>query len=175
MFLPDTPPTSTTMAQRTLAEFVQDLPPELYIEILDYTLAIATDPVTLDNTYKPPVQLQIDRFSRKVNARRYYRNTIFTINRFQDFRMSAKFLASLPKKHVKMVKTIRCSAVQLDPNDFQMQKLTCPTMLAAWFTHFWRIVGAKKKQLFLSIKVPKQDGSTELQWLNAAGFKALGW
>lgn len=111
MFQPNTPQTSITMAQRTLAEFVQDLPAELYNEILDLTLAVDTDAVTLDNNYKPPVQLQIDRFSRKVNARRYYRNTIFTINRFQDFRMSAKLLASLPKKHVKLVKTIRCSAV----------------------------------------------------------------
>ena len=175
MSLPNTPQASTNMAQRTLAECVQGLPAELFNYVLDLTLTINADTFTLDNNYKPPVQLQIDRASREEIAETYYGETTFIINRFRDFSKSAKFVESLPTEHVKLVKTIRCSAVQLDPNDFHVQKLTCPTMLAAWFTHFWGIVGAKKKMLFLSIKVPKEDGSTELQWLNAAGFKALGW
>lgn len=39
-----------------------------------------------------------------------------------------------------------------------MQELICPTMLAAWFTHFMGIVGAKEQMLFLSIKVQAGAG-----------------
>lgn len=78
----------------TLAELVQDLPAELYNNILEYTLTTDEDEVTIDKSeyfgisrnvkvanrladYQPPKQLQINRATRTAVMKMYYSSTRF--------------------------------------------------------------------------------------------------
>jgi hypothetical protein len=58
---------------------VQDLPPELYSMVYDYTFSTSTAPakITFTESYKPPALLYVDRHSRRRFAKVYYGETDF--------------------------------------------------------------------------------------------------
>lgn len=97
------------MAQsKTLAELVQDLPAELYNNILDYTLAIDEDTAVITKDWKPPVQLQIDRATRAEVTEKFYRDTVFTY-RDSGFNnhIPSLFFGVLCEKHASMITKFR--------------------------------------------------------------------
>lgn len=69
----DQPVTMEHVAEmRTLGDCVQSLPQELQDMILDFTVAITPANVHIDEHYKPPVQLQINRATRSKAAATFY-------------------------------------------------------------------------------------------------------
>lgn len=68
----------TTIATDILAEYVQDLPAELFNNIFEYVLETETPKaVVIDELYRPPRQLQVNSGSRQEIAAKYYSNIIF--------------------------------------------------------------------------------------------------
>jgi hypothetical protein len=90
-----------------LAHLVQNLSQELFDQILDFTLfcspAKVTSAVIVDDKYRPPSFLQVDSASRKILARLYYTNAVFS---FARLRALWKWANSLPSEHSRCIKTL---------------------------------------------------------------------
>lgn len=64
-----------------LISLLQALPAELFHNIYELTFTPRTDKVDITKSYRPPIELQIDRASRQLFARKYYgSNKFFTGN-----------------------------------------------------------------------------------------------
>ena len=90
-----------------LSQRVQDLPPELFNMVLDYTTLTMDDEVVIAKDMKIPVGLHINRAVRAAIAEKFYRNTIFvlpTSSRPSDLR---KWLESMSANHLRAIRTIR--------------------------------------------------------------------
>ena len=95
------------MAQnKTLAEFVQGLPAKLYNKILEYTLTIDEDEVVIDENWKPPVQLQINRATRAEVAEKFYRDTEF-VDRDRFGNILPLFFERLSQEHASKITKAR--------------------------------------------------------------------
>lgn len=102
-----------------LPALVQALPIELFDEILMLTVIALIRPLglcftrpnqprTIDEEYKPPMMLQIDRKSRAQFADAFYRNTpTFYVSSL----LAATWIRSLPKCHLDLIADIRLSDV----------------------------------------------------------------
>lgn len=91
---------------------VQSLPTELRDYIYDLTFSTGTKHWSalgekdIDETYKPPPLLHMNRHIREVYAKQFYGNhdSIFW---FSSPEVALKWLASLPKDHLEMIHHIR--------------------------------------------------------------------
>lgn len=72
-----------------LAARVQSLPQELYdhiySEVFTAPFDLAKIEIKVDDSYKPPAQLQVSRASREQFAQSYYGNTLFVFNSDDDY------------------------------------------------------------------------------------------
>lgn len=85
-----------------LIEHMHNLPPELHNEI--YKLTFSADfpePCQIDNNYKPPSVLQVNRKWRRQLAEPFYDNTIFTVSDdIEDLLNLLHWLSRLPKEQL---------------------------------------------------------------------------
>ena len=88
---------------KSLAELVQNLPPELYNEVYKLTFTATAVVVQIDRAYKPPSCLQVSRVTRDRFARPYYGPSIFYIHKT----LLAQWTKSLPRRHHSMPHEIR--------------------------------------------------------------------
>lgn len=87
-----------------LATRVQDLPVELYNDILDLMLTPDAKFVTIKDDYEPPTQLQISRATRERFAVRYYSPPIAFA--YYSTLWLCRWLKSLPKEHCSNIARI---------------------------------------------------------------------
>lgn len=87
-----------------LATLVQSLPAELYSEIDDLTFLPTAGTIDLTTPYRLPNELQVDRASRKLFARRYYHDSIFTARNTDDV---VSWLLSLRFNHFWLPREVR--------------------------------------------------------------------
>lgn len=91
---------------KTLAELVQDLPAELYNNVLEYTLTIDEDEVVIDKNWKPHARLQINRATRAHVAKKFYQDTEFT-DWDEVGSLLPLFFGTLSEEHASMITKIR--------------------------------------------------------------------
>ncbi|KAJ9628523.1 hypothetical protein H2203_002423 [Taxawa tesnikishii (nom. ined.)] len=89
-----------------LSDLINNLPPELYIQIFDLTFTPDADIRYIKADYKPPRLLHVNRQSRQRFAKLYYgENAIFHTNGANG----SRWVKSLPQAHRDMVRKIRFS------------------------------------------------------------------
>ena len=86
------------MAPENFPDLMRALPQELFTEIYDLVFAtpLKDHCVRIDQDYKPPVQLQVDRTSRAAYAESYYSNTTFVLD---DSDLGSSWGQSLERQH----------------------------------------------------------------------------
>lgn len=93
-----------TMADDKLPALVQALPAELYTEIYSLTFTATNQPRYIKKKYKPPVLLRIDRTTREIFAKSYYReSSTFVISKA----LVTDWIRSLPKHHLDLISDIK--------------------------------------------------------------------
>lgn len=105
----------TMNAITSIEERIQRLAQELKDIVFDFYVLTAPSEQTIDitTTHQAPNQLQIDRASRHVAAKRYYSTNTFVINGFvkttESFDQASatlRWLGSLPANHSSMIETL---------------------------------------------------------------------
>lgn len=87
-----------------LPALMQRLPQEIFDNIYQLVFTAASEPRQIDKHYRPPVQLQVDRASRKTFARIYYGdNSTFVL----DSSIQIQWACSLPAAHFDKITRIR--------------------------------------------------------------------
>ena len=100
---------------KTLDELVQDLPRELYDEILRLTFTAEPAAHLIDKAYKPPKRLRVSRQTREMFAASFYGSSVFDIPEYINIKhvyisenhYARKWLDSLPAAHVELLKNVR--------------------------------------------------------------------
>ena len=65
------------------AKRVQDLPPELFVMVKEFSFLIERAKVTVDRSYQPPSILQVDRRSRRKLSTQYFSQTMFCVDNIE--------------------------------------------------------------------------------------------
>jgi hypothetical protein len=90
---------------------LESLPPELYDYIFDLSFAPSIDVCIIDQKYRPPNTLSVDRATRTIMAVRFYGdNSIFHCGNHED---CSKWLISLPPEHRQLLQQARCESLLL--------------------------------------------------------------
>ena len=85
-------------------EQIQSLPQELQNIVLEHYFSLGNaKSVPVDGSYKPPIQLQINRATRQAFAREYYSGSTFTFN---ERSVIFLWLKSLTAEHHDYIKTL---------------------------------------------------------------------
>lgn len=101
-----------------LCELIGNLPQELFDQILELTLTIDKMPglddstdstVTINEKYRPPAQLQLDRKTRQRALKAFYRRTAFEVFKSTTHRRAilVRWLRSLPVELAAEIEKIR--------------------------------------------------------------------
>ncbi|KAK4494923.1 hypothetical protein PRZ48_014279 [Zasmidium cellare] len=111
----------TTSESDELNQRIHNLPQELQDRILDCTTAIEPGMVTIDDDYRPPWQLRINRATRSNCAKQYYTTSIFKLRKrsMNDplIAVLVRWLTRLPVEHVALVTHIRVGVLGDWPDD----------------------------------------------------------
>lgn len=83
------------------------LPRELYDYIYCLTFVNTGDYAAIDTDYQPPSNLQVSRKTRIAATLHHYASTEFC---FDDHRLCLKWLLSLSKEHLSMLRSVRCES-----------------------------------------------------------------
>lgn len=116
---------ASTMAD--LATRLQNLPAELYSNILDLVFTPDTSEVTIAIDYQPPARLQVSRSTRSFFASSYYSNTTFhfdVVDKTAANKRASIWLKSLPEPHGHSINTVhlfRPSVVDVVTPDLIME------------------------------------------------------
>lgn len=94
-----------------LAGHIQNLPPELYNIIYDFTFSVSAgeQQVTIDKAYRSPARLQVDSTSRRAFAEPYYKTSTFHVQDTSLVKVRnicRHWLASLRKEHHSLLRHI---------------------------------------------------------------------
>lgn len=91
-----------------LCERLDLLPRELFDYIYSLTFLPIENHIVVNADYRPPSNLQISRTTRKTAALQYFTITEF---HFTDHNLCLKWLLSLPKEHLSMLRSVHCESV----------------------------------------------------------------
>ncbi|KAF7195045.1 hypothetical protein HII31_03719 [Pseudocercospora fuligena] len=108
-----------------LHDLIHSLPQELFDKIYDLTFAVhPATVVTIDRSYKFPIELQISRGTRRNFARRYYSTKAgFRVESNRENRsVLFDWLSNLPTRHQKRIRRIDVSG-RLSPKDYEPRRL----------------------------------------------------
>lgn len=106
-----TPAQQADMENEGLVRRIQDLPPELHDMIFSLVFAADVSIRTIDENYKPPPLLAVDRRSREIYAKAYYGSTdsLFICNASIDTIHDTliPWLKSVPESHLRMIRHLK--------------------------------------------------------------------
>lgn len=88
-----------------LGHLMQSLPQELYDTIYDLTFTFDIGEVIIDSTYRTPSRLRVDRNSRELFAKQYYRDNTFYCHE-RNTNALVSWLQSLPHVHIAYIQRI---------------------------------------------------------------------
>lgn len=113
-------PDASSIDLESLRERLEDLPQELYDEILHFTMVCNAGTETfpsatkrgtpikiaqyISDSYRPPVQLALNRRIRQATLKQYYHNTTFI---FSDHGVLKKWMRSLPAEAMEEIREAR--------------------------------------------------------------------
>ncbi|EME80099.1 uncharacterized protein MYCFIDRAFT_77881 [Pseudocercospora fijiensis CIRAD86] len=90
-----------------LHDLLHTLPQELFDKIYDMTFAVnPAATIAVDESYKPPVQLQISRATREDFAKRYYGSQAGFRSKDMRDRKVFQWLSNLPANHQRRISRI---------------------------------------------------------------------
>ncbi|USW57310.1 hypothetical protein Slin15195_G106290 [Septoria linicola] len=91
---------------------------------LELIIIASPGEIEINREYKPPVQLQINRFTRETCAWEYYCNSIFSGVSAYDQKLFARWLRNLPSKHRGLVSRIEVTHTEIEPDDVPNRRKT---------------------------------------------------
>lgn len=149
---------NTSIPTDVLAAFVQNMPAELFNNILEYTLELDTPKaLVIDEIYRPPKQLQINSEGRQEIAAKYYSNTIF-VHTEETRDIFEKWLKSLPASHFEQIARVHTFRPPSDPilgkNDDCIEVLS-RSEITLWEIMIWSL----QKGVIRDLKLPKHTVS----------------
>lgn len=98
---------STTASMPDFTQRIHNLPPEIFNQIFELVFTPEPGPITIDRTYRPPVQMRVSRALRTQYAADYYSpDRTFTACRLSNGEIF-RWLQSLPVAHRDRIYKIR--------------------------------------------------------------------
>lgn len=141
-----------------LARRVQNLPPELFLQIYEKVFTAQTVSRHIDKRYKLPRLLQVNRASRDRFASTYYSNTVFT---FKEPKECLKWLMSLTHQHLSSLREIRCLYVYNETTkitrlSWRIRRTHLSRKLQHWIRNDWESALGSLSHIHFQLEVPER-------------------